>query len=100
MNFILEEKDLILEGNLICYFYANWMPYHKKMVQILNKMEEKHNNVKFYAIDSDYFKSMNKRFNVDSLPTIIIFKDGKEVNRIKGVPMTSAVRAILNNAFF
>jgi thioredoxin-like negative regulator of GroEL len=42
---------------------------------------------------------MNKRFNVDSLPTIIIFKDGKEIDRIKGVPMTSAVRAILNNAF-
>lgn len=99
MEFITEETSISPKGDIVYYFYANWMPYHKKMVEILNKMESKHISVKFNAIDVDFFKNAIKRFNVESLPTIIIFKENKEIKRIVGVPMTSAVRAILNDIF-
>ena len=69
------------------------------LTPFLNKMESKHISVKFNAIDVDFFKNAIKRFNVESLPTIIIFKENKEIKRIVGVPMTSAVRAILNDIF-
>lgn len=99
MEFITDEKHISPKGNIVYYFYANWMPYHKKMVDILNKMQNKHEYVRFEAIDVDFFKNTIKRFNVASLPTIIIFKNDREVRRIIGVPMTSAVRAILNDIF-
>lgn len=99
MEFITDEKNISPKGDIVYYFYANWMPYHKKMVDILNKMKEEHNYVKFEAIDVDSFKNTIKRFNIASLPTIVIFKNDREVRRIVGIPMTSAVRAILNDIF-
>ena len=43
--------------NVVLYFYTTWMPFHKKMVVMLNKMEkkciEKKIDLTFMAIDVD-----------------------------------------------
>jgi thioredoxin-like negative regulator of GroEL len=69
------------------------MPYHKKMVSMLDKMEKKYPSINFFAIDVDFFKSFTKRFCLDSIPTILIFKNSKEVKRINGLILTSALSA-------
>jgi len=96
MEFILSEEDLIKNNNIkVLYFYANWMPFHKKMLVMLNKMEEKYNNILYFAIDTDFFKSLPAKYKVSSIPTIIFLKDNKEVNRLTGIVMTSVIK----NAF-
>ena len=95
MNFITQESELqINSGIQAIYFYANWLPFHKKMLNMISKIEDKYSNILFMAIDTDHFKNMCKRFNIESIPAIIIFKDGKEIKRINGLLMTSAFRAI------
>ena len=75
------------------YFYAPWMPFHKKFLTMIGKMEEKHKNVTFSAVDVDEFSSQCRRFSIDSIPTVLILKDGKEVKRINGLTLTSAFRS-------
>jgi thioredoxin-like negative regulator of GroEL len=69
------------------------MPFHKKFLTMISKMEEKYKDMPFYAIDVDQFSSQCKRFSVDSIPTVLILKGGKEVKRISGLTLTSAFKS-------
>lgn len=93
MIFITEEKELQLDNKCSLYFYSNLMPYNKKMLSILHKMEEEHKDVRHFAIDIDQFKSIIKRFDIISIPTTLLFKDGREEKRIVGIVLTSAMRS-------
>ena len=91
MIFITEESDLDLNNNFtVLYFYASWMPYHKKMFHMFSKIEEKYKNTVFYAIDVDNFKKNCKRFDVIEIPTIIIRDSDKEIKRSVGLILNSA----------
>lgn len=95
MLFISDEKELQINNGIISlYFYASWMPYHKKFLTMISKIENKYKNVSFLAIDVDYFKSLCKRYDVNSIPEIIIFNNGKEKERINGLILTSAINNI------
>lgn len=94
MNFITEEDELVInkKGLHCLYFYGQWVPFHKKMIIMLQKMEEQF-EMKYDGIDVDYFKPLCKRFEITSVPTVLILKNGKEYKRIVGMVMTSACRA-------
>lgn len=94
MLFLTSEEELHFNGPIqVLYFFAAWMPYHKKMLIMLDKMEEKYQEAKFFAIDVDYFKKFISRFDVASVPTVIIMKDGKVVKNIEGLVLTSAIKS-------
>jgi thioredoxin-like negative regulator of GroEL len=94
MNFITREEEVQMDIPLqSLYFYASWMPYHKKFVTMISKMEEKYSNMIFSAIDVDRFTSQCKRFSIDTVPTILILQEGKEIKRITGLVLTSAFKS-------
>lgn len=100
MIFLDDESEFkLLNTNQVLYFYANWMPFHKKMIIMLNKMEEKYKDVIFYAIDVDYFKKLCVRFSVKSIPEIILFKDGINKKNINGIILTSALKNIFSQIY-
>lgn len=94
MIFLTKESDFQLkEVKQSLYFYAPWMPFHKKMMVMLGKMEEKYKNIEFLAIDTDAFKTFCKRFDITSIPTILLMDNGKEKKRITGLVLTSALKS-------
>jgi thioredoxin 1 len=95
MLFITHENELNSKDKIHpLYFYSSWMPYHKKMLIMIDKIEQKYKDINFKAIDVDHFKNLCKRFNIDSIPTIVILDNGKEIKRIEGLVMTSAFRSV------
>ena len=100
MIFISEENELNFKSKVtLVYFYASWMPFNKKMLNLLKNAENKYNDITFFAIDVDVFKTFCKRFNVNSIPEIIIFVDGNEKCRINGVVFSSALKNAINDIF-
>lgn len=100
MIFLTDESELSLDKEkIVLYFYSNWMPFNKKMLLMISKMEEKYNNLICYGIDVDAFKNLCTRFEIDEIPTTIIFFKNKERKRIKGVVMSSAFRSAFNDIF-
>jgi thiol-disulfide isomerase/thioredoxin len=94
MIFLSEENELAFsQGIVSLYFYASWVPFHKRMMTLIGKIEEKHPEVKFYAIDVDHFKGLCKRFDVTSVPQIVTFVDNTETKRIEGLVLTSALKS-------
>lgn len=93
MIFLTKEEDFILSDNhQALYFYASWMPYHNKMMKMIDKVENI-KNIQFIAIDVDFFKSFIKRFKIDSIPTVLLFFEGKEIKRVEGLVLTSAFKS-------
>lgn len=101
MIFITDDSELkISTGIYGLYFYADWLLPHKKMLIMIDKVEKKFEKIKFYAIDTDSFKSACLRFKVNSLPTILVLGDGgQEIKRITGMPMTSAFKKVFADIY-
>lgn len=95
MKFLTTEEDLNFDNaNQALYFYSSWMPYHKKMMVMISKIEEKYKDIQFFGIDVDHLPGMCKRFNIESIPTVIIMiENGKEYKRINGLVLTSAFKS-------
>ncbi len=70
------------------------MPFHKKMLIMLDKMQSKYAEAEFLAIDVDEFKGFCKRFNIKSIPEIVIFNNKEEIKRVNGVMLTSALNSL------
>lgn len=99
MIFITSESEIQNSFGLTAlYFYASWMPGHKKMCDMIEKVNQHYPGIKSIAIDIEYFKNQCIRFKIESIPTVIIFKDGgKEINRILGRPMLSAFKKVFGD---
>lgn len=67
-------------------FWADWCMPCKMMAPILNDLASDLPEGYFVAkLDVDKNQSTAQKYNVRSIPTLILFKDGKEVNRFVGV---------------
>lgn len=98
MIFITKEGDLNYNSKITSiYFYSSWMPFHKKMLIMIDKILVKHTKIKFFAVDVDHFKGLCSRFNIVSIPTVIIMVDDIECKRIEGLVMTSAFKKTYND---
>ena len=93
MLFITHEDDLQVPDDIkSIYFYASWMPFHNKFMLMLDKVKKIHKNIKYFAVDTDSFKKICTRFNVTSIPTVLIIKNNQEIKRIEGLTLTSAFK--------
>ena len=66
--------------------------------KILNAANFNLKNLQLIAVDRDKVtpQKLEKNFNITNVPTLIFFKDGKEMNRIVEYPIESLEQDILN----
>lgn len=66
-------------------FYASWCPHCQRMMPFVAEIKEKlTGKVDVYQFDIDKYKELTDAENVESYPTFIIYKNGKEVWREAG----------------
>ena len=91
-----EEEVLKAEGPVIIDFYADWCGPCKMMSPIIDSIAEETNNAKVGKINVDEAQDLAAMYNVMSIPTIIIFKDGKPYKKIVGVTSKENILNELN----
>ena len=86
------------EGTVLVDFYADWCGPCKMIAPILNEVQEElKDEVKIIKVDVDADGELAQRFDVMSIPTMILFKDGKPVNRRAGfMPKPEVIKFIQN----
>ena len=86
---IVEEKDFaneIKEGVVLVDFFAPWCGPCRIMGQILEDIAgEVEGKVKVFKVDVDQSGEVARSFGIMSIPTLIIFKDGKEQEKHVGI---------------
>ena len=79
-------NEAIASGVTLVDFWAAWCGPCRMQAPILDSFEaEMGSTVKVGKVDVDEEPDIAQRFNIFSIPTIIVFKDGKEVARTVGV---------------
>jgi len=96
---LINEHELKFNGINALYFYADWMPQHKKMTSMISKIEELY-DAKFVAIDVDIFKNIKIQYNITKIPTIVIFNEYDEIKRVHGLPLTSGLKKIFSDIYY
>jgi thioredoxin 1 len=80
----------------VLYFTADWCNPCKKVKPIVEEIN-KDSITKFQMIDVDLEMELTKRFEVRSVPTFILTKDGKEIKRTTGAQTREQLEAFIND---
>ena len=79
-----ENEILEFKGTALVDFYADWCGPCKMIDPIVEEIAEEYSDIKIGKINVDNAPQIAIKYNVISIPTLIVFKDGKEYDRIVG----------------
>ena len=74
---------LTSEGTILVSFKAPWCGPCKSLTPILEELSDEGFDV--YTVNIDHKSELTAKYGVRGVPTTIIFKDGKEVERLVGL---------------
>jgi thioredoxin 1 len=78
-------QNQVKSGIILVDFWASWCMPCKMMAPVLNELSEELSNASVGKLNIEDHPKMAAQYGVRSIPTLIIFKNGKEVNRLVGV---------------
>ncbi|MBB6646766.1 thioredoxin [Halobellus ruber] len=79
-------------------FYADWCGPCKKQDPILEELEAEYDDVEFRKIDVDTEQDVANQYQVRSLPTVVVERDGDIVDRFVGFTQREDIEAALEQA--
>lgn len=80
------EKEVINESKMVFVdFYATWCNPCKIMSPIIEEISKEHKEVKFVKIDIDKNEELAIKYNIMSIPTMIIIKNGEVIKTFVGL---------------
>ena len=80
-----EKEVLNSNKTIIVDFYADWCSPCKMMSPIIDNIAEETDNINVAKLNVDEEEKIATQYNIMSIPTILIFKEGKEIKRFVGV---------------
>ncbi|OGD53336.1 thioredoxin [Candidatus Beckwithbacteria bacterium RBG_13_35_6] len=79
---VLKAKTLVMID-----FFAVWCGSCKMAVPVIDELAEEYKGkAVIFKVNVDEEQELAQKFGVMSIPTVILFKDGKEVDRQVGFP--------------
>ena len=80
------EKEIINhKGYALVDFWATWCPPCRMMAPVLESAEKQlGSQINFAKVDVDEQQQLATEFDIMSIPTLVVFKDGKPVKRMSG----------------
>ncbi len=87
---VLDQKGVVLVD-----FFATWCGPCKMIAPILEELETEMENIKFVKIDVDESPEVANKYQIQSIPTLKVFKDGKDVDMVVGFLPKDQIKALI-----
>lgn len=96
-----ESEVLKCNEPVLLDFWAQWCAPCRMLSPAVDEVADEIEGIKVGKINVDDEPALAAKFNVMSIPTLVVIKDGKEVNRSTGViPKEAIVNLILDRNLF
>lgn len=82
-------------GKVLVDCYAEWCPPCKLLAPIVDELSEELTDIAFYKLDIDKSPAIVIEYDIASIPTLLLFEDGKLANRSLGFKSKSALKKFL-----
>lgn len=80
-------------------FYADWCGPCKMMMPVVEKMAETYEGkVKVGKVNSDEESELAQKYNIMSIPSFLVFKNGEVINSAMGAMPADALAKMLDAA--
>lgn len=80
------EKEVIKSDKpVLVDFNATWCPPCQALHPILEEMADESDDYKIVSVDIDDEDALAEQYEVSSIPCLVVFKDGEEVDRKIGL---------------
>ncbi len=66
-------------------FWATWCPPCRMQSPIVDEIAEERSDIVVGKVDTDEQQELSMKFNVSSIPTLVIMQNGKEAARMVGL---------------
>lgn len=89
-------NETIAQGVVLIDFYADWCGPCRMLSPILEALAtEMGDKLQVAKVDVDHAPKTTSSFQITSVPTMILFKNGKEMNRIVGLKDLETLKKIV-----
>ncbi|XP_022909363.1 glutaredoxin 3 [Onthophagus taurus] len=81
-------EDIIENDHLsIIHFSADWVEQCKQIDELLEALAKQNatSTTKFLKCDAEQLSDVSLKYKIEAVPTVILFKSGKELERVDGV---------------
>lgn len=72
-----EFENVIKEGKVLVDFYADWCGPCKMQAPVLEELSNEMSDVTIVKVNVDNDPAIAQKYSVMSIPTLVLFKDGK-----------------------
>lgn len=90
-----ESEVLNTSGTVLVDFFATWCGPCKMLSPVLERVADKHSDIKVVKVDVDKAPDLASRYGVMGVPTMIVFKDGQISTKSVGYKNEAGVEALL-----
>lgn len=90
-----EEEVIKSEKPVLIDFYADWCGPCKMLSPIIDEIAEENSEIKVVKVNVDDSQDLAMKYQVMSIPTLVVIKNGEEVNRSVGLIDKSQVANLI-----
>lgn len=83
------------QGTVLVDFFADWCGPCKMLSPVIDEIAEEQTELKVCKVNVDDEPELASRYGVMSIPTLVVIRDGKEVNKSVGVVSKEEILALV-----
>ena len=91
-----ENEVLNSDKPVLIDFWAAWCGPCRMLSPVVDEIAEENDSVKVGKVNVDEQLELAAQFGIQSIPTLLFFKDGKQIDRSVGVASKSAILNMIN----
>ena len=88
-------NNVVANGRALVDFYADWCGPCRMVSPVVDEIAEERRDITVGKVNVDDENALAMKYGVTSIPTLIVFQDGKEKTRIVGARPKAAILAEL-----